>query len=222
MRRLLLSLLLSLLPAHAADLPRVHTHGFSSDGRHHLLVTSHRQDGSGFGTARLEIRALGGELLHEDELTDRSGAAMPEMLAGMLLNRSGAALARHRLERPVPGEPLWVRPVPLPSLEGWPELRRGTVELPRGRGPAVAWRSETASSDCEWTDMLPGPVQRLSVTVSGRSFATLVPEGRLNCAGAHAVEGVWAYGPYLAVLVRVYVPGFEGPNAVPLFLTGRR
>lgn len=208
--------------AHAGDLPRLQSYGFSPDGKYHLSVSAYRQDGSGFGQARLEVRDTGGKLLESEELEDRSAEAMPEMLASMLVNRSQDMLARYRLQRPVAGEPLWLRPVPLPSLELWPEAHSGEIELPRGRGPNIAWEAAAVSGEgCEWKEMLQGPVRRLSITVGGESWNTVQPEGDLECAAAYAVEGVWRYGPYLAVLVRAYVPGFEGPDALPVFVIGR-
>ncbi|MGI8747018.1 MAG: DUF2259 domain-containing protein, partial [Deinococcus sp.] len=40
------------------------------------------------------------------------------------------------------------------------------------------------------------------------------------CALGYRLETAWHYRGSLAVIVRVYSPGFEGPDALPLVVTG--
>ncbi|MFC4454866.1 DUF2259 domain-containing protein [Deinococcus sonorensis] len=217
MRRLLLALLvLFSLSVHAADRPLLSRYGFSPDARYHLLVSAWVRDGSGFPAARLQITDVRRNvLLVLDELTERTGTPDPERVAARLLARHHSDLARYALLSPVQGEPLFV--VAPPAPQSWPpalpqRLTAGTLTFLLSR---VA-----LPSGCPAPDPAHPPAGlRLSVNGHPLQADARLPASR-RCAGSYQLETGWRLGSAVAVVLRAYQPGFEGPDAWPLVVAG--
>ena len=229
---LLLWLTLLLPQALAANLPQPYRYGFSADGEVHLLLTHWTQDGSGFPAASLRVVRQGVGVLLEDELvvqpqSDAEEAPTSVQVAEQLLARHGARLEALGLAQPIPGQPVWAQAVPLPALTGWPaqEPQRLTLQYLPGALKQVEVLPQVAYNTCAVADLLPESVSPvgLRLRVNGQNWfrdPLHLPEGRA-CVAGYRLEAVWQQGDAVAVLLRAYAPGFEGPDARPLTLLGR-
>ncbi|GHG05621.1 hypothetical protein GCM10017783_17710 [Deinococcus piscis] len=226
-----ISLLLTLLTAQAtaANLPQPYRYGFSQDGAYHLMLTTWTEDGSGFPAASLRVVRQGVGVVLEDRQVVREEAATEQAtrdVADGLLNRHAARLKTLGLEQPVPGQVLWAQAVPLPSLAGWPPQEPQTVTLGRGlpsRVQSLEVRPQAAYNTCQSPGILPAAPVGLRLKVNGADWfrdSTRLPENRA-CVAGYRLEAVWQHGDAVAVLLRAYGPGFEGPDALPLTLLNR-
>ena len=231
--RLLLPLLLGLLaPAQAADLPLPYRYGFSPDGRYHLLLTAWTRDGSGLAAAGLRVVRQGVGVVLEDELTDapaptaETPSKAPEQLTEELLARHAEELHRLGLDAaPIPGRVLWAE-APARPQAGWPAPGAQRVELPKDAQSSVnvaELRPVASRNTCPTADMLPSEPLGLRLRVNGQDWfrdTIDLPAGRA-CIAAYRLETIWQYGDNIAVLLRGYEPGFEGPDARPITLLNR-
>lgn len=225
-------LLLTLLTAQAAaaNLPQPYSYGFSPDGAYHLMLTHWTEDGSGFPAASLRVVRQGVGVVLEDRqvLRAESGAGVQtsEQLAEALLARHAERLNALGLKQPVPGQVLWAQAVPLPALAGWPPQEPQTVTLGKGAPSSVQSievRPQAAFNTCQFSGLLPAAPVGLRLKVNGADWfrdGTRLPESRA-CVAGYRLEAVWQHGDAVAVLLRAYSTGFEGPDALPLTLLNR-
>ncbi|ADV66763.1 DUF2259 domain-containing protein [Deinococcus maricopensis] len=225
MRALLPLILTALLgTASAANVPEILQAGFSPDGRHHLLLTAYVQDGSGLPTATLQVTDVrANTILLRAELTTREGASA-RTVAQQLMTAQRAALTRYGLTRPLTGRRLFLKtfraPVP------WPQPQ--ALETLTAAGWTLALRTYPVPNACDdraGRGLLPATLtpSGLSLRVNGVDLQhdARLPRSRA-CAAQYRLETAWVYGRNLAVVVRAYTPGFEGPDVTPLVITGRR
>ncbi|WP_261663675.1 DUF2259 domain-containing protein [Deinococcus sp. Marseille-Q6407] len=232
MKRALLLTLPALLAtqAAAANLPQPYLYGFSPDGAYHLMLTYWTEDGSGFPAAQLRVVRQGVGVMLEERLVAReeagAGTRTSEQLAQDLLTKHAARLRALGLERPVPGRVLWAQGAPLPSLSGWPAQDPQTVTLAKGAPGGVQnieVSPQAAFNTCTAAGLLPAAPVGLRLRVNGQDWfrdGTRLPENRA-CVAAYRLEAAWQLGDAVAVLIRAYSPGFEGPDAQTLTLLSR-
>lgn len=218
------------LPAAAADLPQPYRYGFSPDGAYHLMLTRWTRGGSGFPAAHLRVVRQGVGVMLEDELVLENRpelpAQTPEQLAEALLTKHAARLAELGLTQPVPGHPLWAQAPANPALAGWPPQSAQVITFPQhavGGVSTIEVRPQAVFNTCEQVAMLPQEPLGLRLRVNGQDWfrdRTQLPKNRA-CITAYRLEAAWQQGEAVAVLLRAYGPGFEGPDALPLTLLGR-
>ncbi|MDO4264732.1 MAG: DUF2259 domain-containing protein, partial [Deinococcus sp.] len=226
-----ISLLLTLLTAQAAaaNLPQPYRYGFSPDGAYHLMLTSWTEGGSGFPAASLRVVRQGvGVVLEDRQVQREDGASAPtsQQVADALLARHADQLRALGLEQPVPGQVLWAQAAPLPALAGWPPQEPQTVTLGKGVPSSVQSlevRPQAAYNTCQFSGLLPAAPVGLRLKANGADWfrdGARLPESRA-CVAGYRLEAAWQHEGAVAVLLRAYSPGFEGPDALPLTLLNR-
>ncbi len=209
--------------ARAADFPNVVEQGFSRDARYHLLLTSWIQDGSGFPAAALQITDVQRNAVayrrqyiwKQDGAGDAKLAALVKQWRGAQLN----TLKRYGLSAPLPGERLFAI-VPLP-----PQSYPDTVPISTSTKAGTFTLSSFAlPSGCTFSDR---PTRGFALTLGGRELQrdARLPASR-ECASGYRLEKAYRYtapggGVAMAVIVRGYSQGFEGPDAAPLVVSAR-
>lgn len=205
--------------ARAADFskmiqPQVVRQGFSRDARYHLLLTSWIQDGSGFPAATLQITDVrrNAAIYRRQHIWKQDGVSAARRTALVNTWRTGqlGSLKRYHLTAPIAGERLFkVAPQPgYPSTAPISTLTKaGTFTL----------TSLPLASKCTFSDR---PTLGLALTLGGRELQrdTRLPASR-GCASGYRLETAYRYKSGLAVIVRTFLPGFGGPDAVPLVVT---
>ncbi|GAA4016315.1 DUF2259 domain-containing protein [Deinococcus rubellus] len=214
MKRLLVLLVALSSLARAADFPHIVQQGFSRDARYHLLVTSWIQDGSGFPAAALQItdvrrNAVAYRLQHTWK---QDGVSAARLAALVRTWRAGQlnVLKRYSLISPLPGERLFNV---LPQ-SGYPSAAPISTLTKAG---TFTLTSLPLASKCTFSDR---PTLGLALTLGGRELQrdTRLPASRA-CASGYRLETAYRYKSGLAVIVRAYSQGFEGPDALPLVVT---
>ncbi|MBB6097920.1 putative secreted protein [Deinobacterium chartae] len=221
----LFALLASL--ALAADLPSVRSLGFAPGGRYYAFEAYGHYDGSGFPfsayhvvdvdrnayVARLE---RGGQ-----DWAQRSLQAVRAQTAREI----APVLARYRISGQQPGLRVY-RQLPSPFADQPPGLQRVRASV-RGQGLEVRLTpTSVPAAPCTFpeTEMIPPghTVRGLHLSAGGRTLQrdAQLPRWR-NCAFGYRLEEVRVYGDRVAVLLRVYLPGFEGADRLPMVVTGR-
>jgi predicted secreted protein len=219
MRRLLL-LLATLIcsgSALAADRPEIVQAGFSPGGHYHLLLTAYDADGSGFPVAALQITDVRRNVVvysvRKTWNTDE-GVAAPGDPAAALKTSQAAVLARYGLLSPVSGQRLFMT-VPLPML-AYPPDQPAYRATPLG---LLTLTPLPLRSGCTYNDFpTRGFVLKLGVRVLQRD--SRLPASR-ECASGYSLDTAWTYRGRVAVIVRSYAQAFEGPDVMPLVVTGR-
>jgi predicted secreted protein len=122
------------------------------------------------------------------------------------------------------GRVLWRRSLPSPlTYTDVPASSRLNLSF-AGRALDVRLSEVPATSSCTATAALPPreSVRGLRLTVNGRVLQAdaRVPASRA-CAYAYSLEEVRVFADLVVVRVRVFTPGFEGPDAFALVVTGR-
>ncbi|AWN22902.1 hypothetical protein DKM44_06380 [Deinococcus irradiatisoli] len=204
--------------ALAADHPEITAQGFSPDGRYHLLLTSWLQDGSGFPAAALQITDVKRNTIayRRQQIWQQDGAnqATLDTLVGRWRSAQAGVLARYGLSEPQPGERLF-KVAPLPMLD-YPSDQPSALNTAVGR---LELSTRPLPSGCQYSDR---PTRGFALTLAGRDLQrdTHLPASR-GCASGYSLETAYRYKSALAVIVRVYSQGFEGPDVVPLVVTGQ-
>ena len=203
--------------ALAADRPDIVQAGFSPGGQYHLLLTAYDQDGSGFPVAALQITDVRRNAVvysvRKTWNTDE-GVAAPTDPAAALKASQAAVLARYGLSRPVSGQRLFMN-APLPML-AYPPDRPAYRATPLG---LLTLTPLPLRSGCTYNDFpTRGFVLKLGVRVLQRD--SRLPASR-QCASGYSLETAWTFRGSLAVIVRSYAQAFEGPDVMPLVVTGR-
>ncbi|PNY83046.1 hypothetical protein CVO96_12970 [Deinococcus koreensis] len=198
---------------------------FSASGARVMVLSSGVQDGSGFGTATLSVLDTASGLLvyRRTRTADQAPNALrlellrtpptPATLRAAGLQPGQVSAARFNRVYPT-FLPQWSDAVPagqtqLTSVALW--------------SPPVPIRLEVYAlpSTCPYPDLLPAGTSpagfRLSVRGQTVHRDLALPSGR-RCAGGYTLERVDVQGDRALLTVRSYSPGFEGPDATPVFI----
>ncbi|MGY2894653.1 DUF2259 domain-containing protein [Deinococcus sp. UYEF24] len=199
----------------AADHPNIVQQGFSPDARYHLLLTSMTRDASALPYAALQITDVSRNVIvYRREMDWGENETRPlEVLVRGWRNSQAAVLARYGLSRPQPGQRLFTVE-PLPMLN-YPPLGTVTRTTPAG---VVSLKTFALRSACRFNDF---PTQGFTLKLNTRMLQTdlRLPNSR-KCASGYTLETAWRYKTALAVVVRSYTQAFEGPDVLPLVVTG--
>ncbi|WP_407569199.1 DUF2259 domain-containing protein [Deinococcus altitudinis] len=200
----------------AADHPNIVQQGFSPDARYHLLFTSMTRDASGFPYAALQITDVSRNVIvYRREMDWGENETRPlDVLAEGWRRSQAAVLARYGLSHPIAGQRLFTVE-PLPMLD-YPPLGTVTRATPAG---VVSLKTFTLRSACRFSD---SPTQGFTLKLNTRTLQSdaRLPNSR-QCASGYSLEAAWRYKTALAVVVRSYTQAFEGPDVLPLVVTGR-
>lgn len=213
-RRLMLALACSGF-TFAANAPRVVTQGFSPDARYHLLLTEVVLDGSGFPSAALQITDVTRNRIvysREQVWKEASGVQLNTLVRGWRASQAGV-LKTYGLTTPIAGKQLF-HVAPLPPL-AYPATTTVNIQSQLGQFTLAA---RPLPSNCPSSD---GPTQGFSLTLGPRVLQNdaRLPASRA-CARGYHLETAWTYKSGLAVILRAYTRGFEGPDATPMVITG--
>ncbi|MGM9321619.1 DUF2259 domain-containing protein [Deinococcus aquaticus] len=217
--------------AHANERLPVTEVRFSASGDRVMAVMNGEQDGSGFGTARLDVLStrlrqtlLGRTRTVQDGTAAQARTALlttppvPAFLRAAGLTGRPASVPRYRRTYPAP-YPRWDDAVTAGRTQTTP-VRLWTVPVP------VRLNVYAVNTTCPYPDMLPPGTRPagFSLRVNGQVVHTdpLTPAGPathpLNCAAGYTVERVDVQGNRVLVTLRALTPGFEGPDAVPVYV----
>ena len=213
-RRLMLALACSGL-TFAANAPRIVTQGFSPDAKYHLLLTDIVLDGSGFPSAALQITDVTRNRIvyrREQVWKEKSSAQLNTLVQEWRASQAGV-LKTYGLTAPIAGKQLF-RVSPLPPM-AYPAATRVNIQSQVGQFTLSA---RPLPSNCPFSD---GPAQGFSLTLGPRVLQNdaRLPTSRA-CARGYHLETAWTYKSGLAVILRAYSRGFEGPDATPMVVTG--
>lgn len=214
MRRTFGLLFLLFGAAQAANRPDIVQQGFSPDARYHLLLTSYVQDGSGFPSAALQVTDVQRNFIvyrRTHIWKDNAGTALQTLVTAWRSGQSNI-LAKYHLTRPVVGEQLFNRPALPPQT--YPGDRTVTQATRAGLLTLVPL---ALPSTCGYSD-LPARGFSLKLGSGVLQHDRRLPASRA-CASGYTLETAWRYRKSLAVIVRAYAQGFEGPDATPLVVT---
>ena len=198
---------------------------FSADSARVMVLGSGVQDGSGFGTASLKVfsTATGGLLYSRQQTAD----ALPNTLRWKLLTAAPtpARLSAYGLAPGAVSAARYNRVYPQP----YPQWSDGLGVGQTGVTPVALWSGPVPvtlnvyalPSTCPYGGLLePGAVPAgFSLTVNTQTVHRDVslPADRL-CAARYSLERVDVRGNRVLITVRAYGPGFEGPDATPVFI----
>ncbi|WP_425145884.1 DUF2259 domain-containing protein [Deinococcus sp.] len=200
----------------AADFPAIVQQGFSPDGAYHLLLTAYYQDGSGFPSAALQITDVRRNTVayrleqtwkHEDERANNLAALVAQWRSGQT-----SVLSRYHLTTPALGTRLFQLPRLTPQL--YPPTSTASVATRVGQ---LKLSGFALPSNCTYSDF---PTLGFALKLGARNLQhdRRLPASRA-CASGYSLDAAYQYKSSLAVILRVYLPGFEGPDAVPLVVT---
>ncbi|WP_029475727.1 DUF2259 domain-containing protein [Deinococcus frigens] len=225
--RHLLTLSLAALGAFALanTRPAVNHVRFSADASRVLVLSSGVQDGSGLGTVSLKVFSTAtGALLYSRQQTADSA---PNTLRWNLLTTPPipARLSAYGLTPGAVSAATYMRvdPQPVPQWSGG--LGAGQADVTRVPlwSIPVPIRLEVFAlpSACRYGDLLQaGDVPagfRLTVNTQVIHHDISLPSDRA-CAARYSLERLDVRGNRVLVTLRAYGPGFEGPDATPMFI----
>lgn len=217
--------------AHANERLPVTGVRFSAGGDRVMAVVNGEQDGSGFGTARLDVLSTrSGQTLLGRARTVQDGTAaqartallttppVPALLRAAGLTGRPDSVPRYRRIYPAP-YPRWSDAV-TPGRTQTTPVRLWTVPVP------VRLNVYAVNAACPYPDLLPPGTRPagFSLRVNGQVIHTdPLTSARpatypLNCAAGYTVERVDVQGKRVLVTLRALTPGFEGPDAVPVYV----
>jgi predicted secreted protein len=198
---------------------------FSTHSARVMVLSSGVRDGSGLGTASLKVfsTATGAQLYSHQKTAD----AAPNTLRWNLLVTppAPAILSAYGLTPGTVSSARYNRVYPQP----FPQWSDGLGAGQTGTTPVALWsvpmpiklRVYALPSTCPYGDLLgPGDVPSgFSLTVNTQTIHrdVTLPADR-NCAARYSLERVDVRGNRVLVTVRAYGPGFEGPDATPIFI----
>ncbi len=196
---------------------------FSADGAQVMTIVSGERDGSGFGHAQVTVLdTRSGRIRYAATRTDD---AAPRHVLNTLLNTAATRAA----VAPFTTRPLsvpryqWAYPVPYPR---WPDgVRAGQRQMTAvplwSRPVPVQLDVVRLPGRCPYPEMLPpGEVPAgVRLTVNGQEVwrDRALPAARA-CATRYTLERVDVQGNRALFTLRALTPGFEGPDAVPVFV----
>ncbi len=198
---------------------------FSPTSARVMVLSSGVQDGSGFGTASLKVfsTATGGLLYSRQKTAD----ALPNTLRWNLLTTqpTPATLSAYGLTPGAVSAAKYNRVYPQP----FPQWSDGLGAGQTGITSVALWSVPVPiklnvyalPSTCPYGDLLgPGNAPTgFSLTVNTQTIHQdlSLPTDR-KCAARYSLERVDVRGNRVLVTVRAYGPGFEGPDATPVFI----
>ncbi|MFC4425877.1 DUF2259 domain-containing protein [Deinococcus navajonensis] len=224
----LCSLVLALAPGalagHRLEVQRV---AFNPAGTQVLMVAAGQLDGSGFSAAALQVvDTASGQTLRRANFQS-STLEVPQAVTA-LLRREETALRRWQLWPGRTSTPVFRRRFPV-RAPAWSEgVQAGSQQTVWAR----VWSRPLPVKlnvfpllvRCAYGDQLPageGPAG-VALRINGQP---LVQDRTLSvdrqCAARYALERLDVQGNRVAAVLRVYTPGFEGPNAEPLLVAGQ-
>ncbi|MFC4637265.1 DUF2259 domain-containing protein [Deinococcus hohokamensis] len=227
-RSCILALGLALAPvAQAGNRLAVQHVAFNPAGTQVLLVTAGQLDGSGFSAAQLQVvDTNSGHILRQGGLQSETLGVRQTVTA--LLKREEAALRRWNLWPGRMSTPVYRRVFPS-QAPTWAEgAAAGQSRTMKVRvwswAIPVTLNVSARPGTCAFRDLLPsgeGPAG-VALLVNGQPLYRdrALPPARA-CAARYALERLDVQGNRVAAVLRVYTPGFEGPDAQPLLVAGR-
>ena len=196
---------------------------FSTDGTQVMTVVSGERDGSGFGHAQVTVLdTRSGRTIHQANRTADAGPV--DVLNALLAASATRAAVAPFTTRPL-STPRYQRAYPA-LYPRWPDgVRAGQVEVTPVRlwTRTVPVRLEVLRlpARCPYPEMLPpGEVPAgIRLTVNGLEVwrDRTLPTERA-CATRYTLERVDMQGNRALMTLRALTPGFEGPDAVPVFV----
>lgn len=198
---------------------------FSADSSRVMVLSSGVRDGSGFGTASLKVfsTATGAQLYSRQQTAE----ALPNTLRWTLLTTppTPATLFAYGLTPGAVSAAKYNRVYPQPFPQWSDGLGAGQTEITNvalWSAPVPIKLSVYAlPSACPYGDLLgPGNAPtgfRLTVNTQTIHQDQSLPADR-QCAARYSLERVDVRGNRVLVTVRAYGPGFEGPDATPIFI----
>lgn len=213
----LLSLSATALAGDRLSVTRV---AFNADGSRALVMVQGQQDGSGFPVAELHLlNTATGRTWTFRAQGKSEGQSSPQLMTDLLagqkntlrqLGYQSGKTSAARYQRPTPATaPTWNEGV------GAGQAQQTSVKLWTQAVP-ITLQVQAAQTPCPHPELLPAGQlpARFTLSVRGQQVAaTAVP-----CAARYSLERVDVKGNRAVFSVRAYTPGFEGPDAQPLFL----
>ena len=213
------------VPALAANRPEVTRVAFSPGGARVLVLTRQVLDGSGFPEARLVVLDTAtGRTLRDRTLSDQTPGVTPAALETRVLRAEQARLKGWDLWPGRTSVPRYRAPAsPFPAWsEGIGAGQSRRVLAPLWSRPVPLVLDVRASgAACDYPELLPGGAVPAAFTlrVGGQRVTAQV---RLpGCAARFRLDRVDVQGDRALLTVRAYRPGFEGPDALPVFVAAR-
>lgn len=210
--------------ALAGDWPEIKQVSFSADNARVLVQTAWQQDGSGFSRASLGLYDTGtGRALLRLNSLSQSPDLTPTALLERLTQGQKQRLAQvGLLERPV-SKPRFVAATPSPQPQWSDAVRAGQSKTYSvflwSRNVPIELKVQPSKVACAYAGLLPageGPAT-FTLKVNGQTIPT--PQNpAVECAARYTLDRVDLSGNRVLLTVRAYAPGFEGPNAMPIFL----
>lgn len=214
------------MPALAANRPEVTRVAFAPDGAKVLVLTRQVLDGSGFPEARLVVLDTAtGRTLRDRTLSDQTPGVTPAALEAQMLREEQARLRGWNLWPGRTSVPRYRAPgSPFPTWgEGFGAGQSRSVPVSLWSRPVpVALAVRASGATCDYPELLPGGAVPAAFTlrVGGQRVATA--QARLpSCAARFRLDRVDVQGDRVLLTVRAYRPGFEGPDALPVFVAAR-
>lgn len=199
---------------------------FSADGAQVMTVVSGERDGSGFGAAQVAVLdTRSGGIRYAATRTD--DATPRHVLNALLTAPATRAAVAPFTTRPL-SVPRYHRAYPVPYPRWLDGVRAGQVEVTPVRlwTRTVPVRLEVLRlpARCPYPEMLPpGEVPAgIRLTVNGQEVwrDRTLPAARA-CATRYTLERVDVQGNRALFTLRALTPGFEGPDAMPVFVATR-
>lgn len=214
------------MPALAANRPEVTRVAFSPDGARVLVLTRQVLDGSGFPEARLVVLDTAtGRTLRDRTLSDETPGVTPAALEAQVLRGEQTRLKGWNLWPGRLSVPRYRAPAsPFPAWgEGIGAGQVRTVLVPLWSRPVpLVLDARASGAACDYPELLPSGAVPAAFTlrVGGQRVAT--GQARLpGCAVRFRLDRVDVQGDRALLTVRAYRPGFEGPDALPVFVAVR-
>ncbi|GGR86185.1 DUF2259 domain-containing protein [Deinococcus sedimenti] len=196
---------------------------FSADGTQAMAVVNGVRDGSGFGSAQVTVLdTQSGRTVHQATRTADAGPA--SVLNALLTTPATRAAVAPFTARPL-STPRYQRAYPVPYPRWADGIRAGQAEVT----PVRLWtrpvpvRLEVLRlpAQCPYPEMLP-PDERpagFRLLVNGQEVwrDRTLPAERA-CATRYRLDRVDIQGNRALLTLRALTPGFEGPDAVPVFV----
>ena len=212
--------------ALAGDWPEVRRVSFSADNARVLVQTGWVQDGSGFPRASLGLfdTATGRTLLRLNSFSEHPDTTPAQLLGRMTQGQTQRLKQAGLLDRPA-SQPRFVGPTPRPFPQPqWSDaVRAGQSKTYSvflwSRNVPVELKVQPSKVACAYAGLLPageGPAT-FTLKVNGQTIPTPQTPA-VECAARYTLDRVDLSGNRVLLTVRAYAPGFEGPNAMPIFL----
>lgn len=213
--------------ALAGDWPEIKQVSFSADNARVLVQTAWQQDGSGFSRASLGLfdTATGRALLRLNSFSENPEVTPAQLLGRMTQGQTQRLKQAGLLGRPA-NQPRFVATVPgrtLPQPQWSDAVRAGQSKTYSvflwSRNVPIELKVQPSKVACAYAGLLPAGERPATFTlkVNGQTIPTPQTPA-VECAARYTLDRVDLSGNRVLLTVRAYAPGFEGPNAMPVFL----